>query len=81
MNLFNFLELEDKTEKRAEELVGELKEIDEFVNKYKSLSNYFKIKISEYGDLEAITDKYCKVELTYRELEVNISNFASGLQS
>ena len=81
MNIFNFFELEDKTEKRAEEVVGELKEIDEFVNKYKSLSNYFKYKIAEYGDLEAITDKYCKVELTYKELEENISNFASGLQS
>ena len=80
MNLFNFLELEDKTEKREVEIVEELKEIDDFVEKYKSISNYFKDKISEYTGLQAITDNYAGVELTYDELETNISQFASGLQ-
>lgn len=37
--------------------------------------------MEKYADYKAITDEYCKVEMTYRELKEEMNNFASGLQS
>ena len=68
-------------EKRAKEILVEEKELDDFYSNYESFTNYFKIKINEYKDLRAIVDNYTDVNLTYGELEDNINNFASGLQS
>ena len=68
-------------EKRAKEIVKEEEELDNFYNTEISFTNHFKNKISEFNDLHAIVDEYFNVDLTYKELEENISNFASGLQS
>lgn len=68
-------------EKRAKEIAVEEKELEEFYNKYESFPNYFKIKINEYNNRNAILDEYTNVKLTYAQLEDNIKDFASGLQA
>ena len=68
-------------EKRAKEIAVEEKELDDFYKEYESFTNYFQKKISEFNELHAIVDSYTDVDLTYNELEDNIKNFASGLQS
>lgn len=81
MDIYNLLELEEKRDKRAQDIIKETKMIDELVDKYKTVSNYFKARIAPHKDLMAITDTHSKIEMTYGELEEHISNLASGLQS
>lgn len=68
-------------EKRAQEIIVEEKELESFYKNAKSFTSYFQKKIIEYKELHAIVDEYTNVNLSYGELEDNISNFTSGLQS
>ena len=81
MDIYNLLELEEKRDKRAQDIIAETKMIDELVDKYQTVSNYFKARIAPHKDLMAITDTHSKISMTYAELEDHISNLASGLQS
>lgn len=67
--------------KLKRKLKSDIRELDNFLSTKTSLNNYFKEQISQYGDLQAITDTYCNVHLTYKEVEEQISLFASGIQS
>ncbi|MGI6679974.1 MAG: AMP-binding protein [Bdellovibrionota bacterium] len=68
-------------EKRAKEVAIEEQELDVFYKKHVSFTNYFKEKIKEYRELNAVLDEYTNVSLTYEELENEISGVASCLQS
>ena len=67
--------------KLKRKLKSDIRELDKFLSTKTSLNNYFKEKIEQYGDSPAVTDTYCNVHLTYKEVEDQISLFASGIQS
>ena len=67
--------------KLKRKLKSDIRKLDEFLSTKTSLNNYFKDQIAKYSDLQAVTDTYCNVHLTYKELEEQISLFASGIQS
>lgn len=57
------------------------RKIDNFLSDKTSFNDYFKQKISLYKTLPASTDAYNNVSLNYEELENNISDLASAIQS
>ena len=61
MDIYNLLELEDKREKRAQEIIKETEMIDKLVDEYQTVSNYFKARIAPHKDLMAITDTHSKI--------------------
>lgn len=62
-------------------VMAERKALNMFFETQTSLCDYFENKISKYGDLKAVTDEYSKVEMTYAELNEQISQFAAGMQA
>lgn len=54
---------------------------ERFLAAQSSYNKFLELKMSEYGDIPAITDEYNNIELTYNELGEEIRNFASALQS
>jgi long-chain acyl-CoA synthetase len=48
-----------------------------------SLGEIWDLVVSQFGDIVALSDPHSqpKVELTYREVDQNIKQFAAGLQS
>lgn len=61
----------------------EKKQIDNSVNydEYSSISDLLMSCMEKYSDLDAITDEYNNIQMTYGELLEDINLFASGLQS
>ncbi|MCQ2739661.1 MAG: AMP-binding protein [bacterium] len=62
-------------------VLADRRTIDKFLAECTSLNNYFKMEISTYGDLEAITDTYNKVKMTYTDVESSISSLSAFIQS
>ncbi len=67
--------------KLKRKLLSDRRKLDEFLSTKTSLNNYFKDNIAKHKGLNAVTDTYCNIHLTYEELEEQISLFASGIQS
>ena len=57
------------------------REVNKFLSDKTSFNNYLEECFSKYSDLQAITDTYCNIELTYKDLLNNITNIAKAIQS
>ena len=62
-------------------LLSEKRFMEKFFVGKTSLNDYFQEKISQYKDMPAITDEYNNVEMTYEQVDSEMTNLASALQS
>ena len=61
--------------------LADKRKLDKFLSDKTSLNDYFKQKIFEYSELEAVTDTYNGIHYFYKELEKDISQLSSIIQS
>ena len=77
----------DVRKERARKLIlkrhlkSDIRHMEKFLSDKTSVNNYLKSKMAEYKDLDAITDTYNNIYMKYDELDRQMTNFASGLQS
>ena len=62
-------------------LKSDIRQMEKFLSDKTSVNNFLRSKMAMYVDLEAITDDYNNLHMTYGELDFQMSEFASGLQS
>lgn len=62
-------------------LKSDIRQMEKFLSDKTSLNNYVKSKMAEHLDLNAITDAYNNLNMTYNEIENQMALLASGLQS
>ena len=57
------------------------RKVNKFLSDKTSFNNFLKDSFAKYKSMPAITDTYCDINLTYEELENNISDLAAAIQS
>lgn len=62
-------------------LLSDIRRMEKFLRGRKSLNEYISEKISQYGDMPAVTDEYNHVSMTYKEFSENVRNLAAKLQN
>ncbi len=82
MDISDISKLKAFNEKREKEVELENAELESFYAEAKNFSDYFLNITEKFNDLYAVKDEYSGIDnYTYKNLQEEILNFSSGLQS